>query len=186
MKSKGKKIMVGFIIFIIILYIIISKKEMYKYNEGVSITKLINLLKKQRFSEIKTKQLNGNITIISANNLGENFLYAMRNDITSMIPSNIETIYEYSKKEHIHNTIVIVKSLKDGITDNAKNKAKEYNIDVIEGNELIKMLDQEKASILKTSDTSDDTCEIDYSQNEDPISEKSSILKELFKCPDRL
>ena len=178
--------MVGFIIFIIILYIIISKKEMYKYNEGVSITKLINLLKKQRFSEIKTKQLNGNITIISANNLGENFLYAMRNDITSMVPSNIETIYEYSKKEHIHNTIVIVKSLKDGITDNAKNKAKEYNLDVIEGNELIKMLDQEKASILKTSDTSDDTCEIDYSQNEDPISEKSSVLKDLFKGPDRL
>ena len=186
MKRKGKKVMVGFIIFIIILCIVISKKEMYKYNEGVNVTRLMNLLKKQRFSEIKTKQLNGNITIITANNLGENFLYAMRNDITSMVPSNIETIYEYSKKEHIHNTIVIVKSLKDGITDNAKNKAKEYNIDVIEGNELIKMLDQEKASILKTSDTSDDTCEIDYSQNEDPRSEKSSILKELFKGPDRL
>ena len=87
--------MVGFIIFIIILYIVISKNVMYKYNEGVSVAKLINLLKKQRFSEIKTKQLNGNITIITANNLGENFLYAMRNDITSIIPSNVETIYEY-------------------------------------------------------------------------------------------
>ena len=92
--------MVGFIIFIIILCIVISKKEMYKYNEGVSVTRLMNLLKKQRFSEIKTKQLNGNITIITANNLGENFLYAMRNDMTSINPSNIETIYEYSKKAY--------------------------------------------------------------------------------------
>ena len=178
--------MVGFIVFIIILYIVISKKGIYKYNEGVSVTKLINLLKKQRFSEIKTKQLNGNITIITANNLGENFLYAMRNDITSIIPSNIETIYEYSKKAHIHNTTVVVKSLTGGITANAESKAKEYNLDVIEGNELVKMLDQEKASILKTSDTSDDTCEIDYSQNEDPISDKTSILKKIFKGPDRL
>ena len=106
--------------------------------------------------------------------------------MTSINPSNIETIYEYSKKAHIHNTIVVVKSLKGGITDNAESKAKEYDLDVVEVNELIKMLDQEKVSILKTSDTSDDTCEIDYSQNEDPISEKSSILKELFKGPDRL
>ena len=60
--------MVGFIIFIIILCIVISKKEMYKYNERVSVTRLMNLLKKQRFSEIKTKQLNRNITIITANN----------------------------------------------------------------------------------------------------------------------
>ena len=48
------------------------------------------------------------------------------------------------------------------------------------------MLNQENASLLKTSDTSDDTCEIDYSQNEDPISDKPSILKKLFKGPDRL
>ncbi len=178
--------MVGFIIFIIILYIIISKKEIYKYNEGISVAKLIDLLKKQNFSEIKTKQLNGNIIIITANNLGENFLYAMRNDTTSIIPTNIETIYEYSKKAHIHNTIVVVKSLNDGITNNAQNKAKEYNLDVIEENELIKILSQENASILKTSDTSDDTCEIDYSQNEDPISDKPSMLKKLFKGPDRL
>ena len=39
--------MVGFIIFIIIIYIVISKKGIYKYNEGVSVTKLINLLKLQ-------------------------------------------------------------------------------------------------------------------------------------------
>lgn len=76
--------------------------------------------------------------------------------------------------------------MNDGITDNAQNKAKEYNLDVVEGNELIKMLNQENASLLKTSDTSDDTCEIDYSQNEDPISDKPSILKKLFKGPDRL
>ena len=37
--------MVGFIIFIIILCIVIPKKEMYKYNEGVSVTRLMNLLK---------------------------------------------------------------------------------------------------------------------------------------------
>ncbi len=178
--------MVGFIIFIIILYIIISKKEIYKYNEGISVAKLINLLKKQNFSEIKTKQLSGNITIVTANNLGENFLYAMRNDITSIIPSNVETIHEYSKKAHIHNAIIVVKSLKNGITIDADNKAKEYNLDVIEENELIKILSQENASILKTSDTSDDTCEIDYSQNEDPISDKPSMLKNLFKGPDRL
>ena len=174
--------MIEFIILIIILYII-SKKEINKHNEGISLNKLIKLLKEQRFSEIKIKQLNGNITIITANNLGENFLYAMRNDITSILPSNIETIYEYSKKAHIHNSIVVVKN---GITANAENKAKEYNLDVIKESELIKMLNQEKAAILKTSDTSDDTCEIDYSQNEDPISNKSSLLKKLFKGPDRL
>lgn len=28
--------------------------------------------------------------------------------MTSINPSNIETIYEYSKKAHIHNTIVVV------------------------------------------------------------------------------
>lgn len=175
--------MIGFIIFIVILYIIISKKQI---NGVISLNRLINLLKKQRFSEIKTKQLNGNITIITANNLGENFLYAMRTDVTSILPSNIETIYEYSKKAHIHNTIVVVKSLTGGITDNAKGKAKEYNLDVTEESELIKMLSQERASILKTSDTSDDTCEIDYSQNVDPISDRTSIFKKLFKGPDRL
>ena len=180
--------MIEFIIFIVILYIIIkySQKENNMYNGVVSCTKLIGLLKKQRFSNIKIKQLNGNITIITANNLGENFLYAMRNDITSIIPSNVETIYEYSKKAHIHNTIIVVKSLENGMTVNAKSKAKEYNLDVIEENELIKILNQEEASILKTSDTSDDTCEIDYSQNVDPISNKPSILKKLFKGPDRL
>ena len=177
--------MAGFIIFIVILYII-YKKEISTYNEEISSTKLIKLLKEQRFSEIKTKQLNGNITIVTADNLGENFLYAMRNDITTILPSNIETIYEYSKKAHIHNTIVVVKSSKNGINAEAKSKAAEYNLDVIEGSELIKMLNKENASILKTSDTSDDTCEIDYSQNEDPISNKPSILKKLFKGPDRL
>lgn len=177
--------MLEVIIFIVIVYIV-CKKGINKYNEAISLTKLIELLKEKRFSEIKTKQLDGNITIITADNLGENFLYAMKNDIISILPINIETIYEYSKKVHIHNTIVVVKSLKDGITDEAKDKAKEYDLDVIEGSELIKMLNQENASILKTSDTSDDTCEIDYSQNEDPISNKSSILKKLFKGPDRL
>lgn len=178
--------MLGFIIFIVIIFIV-CQKGINTYNESISLTKLMELLKKKRFSEIKTKQLNGNITIITADNLGENFLYAMRNDITSILPSNIETIYEYSKKVHIHNTIVVVKSLKNGITAEAEAKAREYNLDVIEESELIKMLDQENASILKTSDTSDDTCEIDYSQNEDPISnKKTSILKQLFKGPDRL
>lgn len=176
--------MIEFIILIVILYVV-YKKETNKYNAGGILTKLTKLLKEQRFSEIKTKQLNGNITIITADNLGENFLYAIKNNITSIISSDIETIYEYSKKAHIHNTI-IVKSLKKGITTDAENKAKEYNLDVIEESELIKMLNQEKASILKTSDTSDDTCEIDYSQNEDPISNKSSILQKLFKGPDRL
>lgn len=172
------------IIFVVIIYIFYKKEK--TYNEVISLTKLINLLKEKRFSEIKTKQLKGNIIIITADNLGENFLYAMRKDITSILPSNIETIYEYSKKSHIHNTIVVVKSLNNGITVEAKDKAKEYNLDVIEGSKLIKMLNQENASILKTSDTSDDTCEIDYSQNEDPISNKPSILKNLFKGPDRL
>lgn len=180
--------MVGFIIFIIIILLcnIISKKEINNYNERVSLDKLIRLLREKEFSEIKTKQLSGNITIVTANNLGENFLYAMRNDITSIIPSNVETIHEYSKKAHIHNSMIVVKSLKNGMTVNADNKAKEYNLDVIEENELIKVLSQENASILKTSDTSDDTCEIDYSQNEDPISDKPSMLKNLFKGPDRL
>lgn len=177
--------MAELIILIVVLYIIL-KNEVNKHNEGISSINLIKLLKEQRFSEIKTKQLNGNITIITADNLGENFLYAMRNDTTPIIPTNIETIYEYSKKAHIHNTTVIVKSLNNGITGNAQSKAKEYKLDVIEEIELIKMLNQEKASILKTSDTSDDTCEIDYSQNDDPISEKSSVLKKLFKGPDRL
>lgn len=176
------------IIFIAVLYVIIkySQKGNNMYNGVASSIKLIRLLKEQGFSNIKTKQLNGNITLITADNLGENFLYAMRNDITSIIPSNVETIYEYSKKAHIHNTIIVVKSLKNGMTINAASKAKEYNLDVIEENELIKKLNNNEASILKTSDTSDDTCEIDYSANEDPISNKPSILKNLFKGPDRL
>lgn len=181
--------MIEFIIFIfviIFIFFVAPKKEINNYNGAVSSTKLLKLLKIQRFSEIKTRQLNGDITIITANNLGENFLYAMKNGISSIIPSNIETIYQYSKKAHIHNTIVVVKSLKNGIIENAKNKAKEYNLDVIEENELIKKLNQENVSILKTSDTSDDTCNIDYSKNEDPIYNKPSILTKLFKGPDRL
>jgi hypothetical protein len=174
---------VGIFIIILLLYSII---EINMNNKRFSLDELIRLLKEKEFSEIKTKQLSGNITIVTANNLGENFLYAMKNDITSIIPVNIETINEYLKKVHIHNAIIVVKSLKNGITIEADSKAKEYNFDIVEENELIKILSQENTPILKTSDTSDDTCEIDYSQNEDPISDKPSILKKLFKGPDRL
>ena len=67
------------------------------------------------------------------------------------------------------------------------NKGKNKLIEIEEKLAVMKkMLNQENASLLKTSDTSNDTCEIDYSQNEDPISDKPSILKKLFKGPDRL
>ena len=123
--------------------------------------------------------------IINANAHGENYIFGVRNNMYFSF-QDIETIYHISEKEHIHN-VIIVTSSKKYIHSSIDVKIKDYNIEVWDNEKLYSLLN-ESNSTLKTSDTSDDNCEIEEDTSS-PINETSKnigLLDSLFDKPDKL
>ena len=138
----------------------------------------------QHFSNIKESQYNG-MKIINASSHGENYIFGVRNTMF-FSQEDIDIIYQMSKKEHIH-SIIIVTNSKASIKSDIWVKIKNYNIEVWD-NEKLNSLLNESSSTLKTSDTSDDTCEIE-NESTDPIDntpEVTGLFNNLFDKPTRL
>lgn len=149
----------------------------------------------QGFSNIKYVYSNANLEIIKADKSGENYLFGVRKDSKGFTSNNINGLYEYAQKAHIH-TVVIATYSPIGTTSPIYRLIREYGIDVWDYNKLLNLCTRFDAttdteyttSILSTSDTSDDTCPQDASFNpiQDVHPKTTSIFSGLFNKPDRL
>ncbi|MBQ7410019.1 MAG: hypothetical protein IJW20_01385 [Clostridia bacterium] len=180
-----------FIMFILFFFFVVHVSSS-KYS---TLGLLKEVLKVQEFSNIKTVYSNSNLEIIRADKSGENYLFGVRKDSKGFTSNNINGLYEYAQKAHIH-TVVIATYSPIGTTSPIYRLIREYGIDVWDYNKLLNLCtefdatsDTEyTASVLSTSDTSDDTCPQDSSF--DPIQDvhpkTTSIFSGLFNKPDRL
>lgn len=156
---------------------------------------LKEVFKVQEFSNVKTVYSNANLEIIRADKSGENYLFGVRRDSYGFTANNLNGLYEYAQKAHIH-TIVIATYTPIGVESPIYRLVREFGIDVWDYNKLLNLCSQFDAttdteytdSVLSTSDTSDDTCPQDSSF--DPIQDvhpkTTSIFSGLFNKPDRL
>lgn len=156
---------------------------------------LREVLKVQEFSNIKTVYSNSNLEIIIADKSGENYLFGVKNDYYGFTSINLNGLYEYAQKAHIHSIIIATYS-PIGNSSPIYRLIREYGIEVWDYNKLLNLCtkfdattDTEyRASVLSTSDTSNDTCPQDSSF--DPIQDvhpkTTSIFSGLFNKPDRL
>ena len=181
-----------FIIFLAVYFIIYISKSVTANTPGQLLSKVF---KAQGFSNLKTIYYYSNLNIVRADAKGENYLFAYRNDIYIPSVTDIIKLHDFAKKLHIH-SVVLVSYNPIPNTHPSYRKVREYNIDVWDASKMMHLsraFDAETQTntthhILKTSDTSDDTCEIDASSY-DPIQEtpvSSNIFSGLFNKPDRL
>lgn len=184
---------------IIFVIICISYFIFYVSKSTASATSTVQLLSKvfkaQGFANQKTVYYSSNLNIIRADANGENYLFAYRNDSYIPTTTDISKLHDLAQKLHIHST-VLVSYTPIPNTHPSYRKVREYNIDVWDYSKLLaltKTFDATKPTetthhILRTSNTSDDTCKIDTSSydpiQENPISE--TIFSGLFNKPDRL
>ena len=179
------------IIFIIFIVYLIAKKN--AENNPVGVKALLDkALKNQQFYNTKTIFSTSTYSLITADTHGENYLFALLNN--NFISTGVLTdIYEKSKKEHIHN-IVIITPQNLTPSNPITKKIKEYSFEVWNIAKLISLSKNSNnttitKSVLRTSDTSLDKCAIDNSPV-DPIqhgsSKSHSILTNPFRKPNRL
>ena len=180
-----------FEVFIIIFIIyIIAKKNSDNLPIGLG-TMLDKALKNQQFSNIQTIQTNSSYSLISADTHGENYLFALKKS-DFFNANDLKNIYDKSKNEHFHNTVVVCTQnfLQSSLMF---KKIKEYNFEVWDLSKLISLSktstkETTTKSVLRTSDTSLDNCDIDIPV--DPIkhgpSNSHSILTNPFRKPNRL
>lgn len=150
-------------------------------NNTSASTRITSELITARFSNVSKVYTDIYITIYSCDKSGENFLFALQNRSSSFSLNDITHLYEKAEKLHIHNKILITDS---SINPYLSPKIEEYNIDVWNKEKLLEVCNQNSnysSSPLKTSNTSDDTCEIDVNSN-DPIKENPSFkFNDIFK-----
>lgn len=171
------------LIFLLVIYIVI-KNSLKNHNTTMMSSKLNTLFKIQNFSNISKNLSIPDITLISADSDGENNLFALKNTNSLFSLSDINNVYEYAQNEHIHNVILITPF--SSFSTNILKQIKEYDIQVWDYNKLNSLIySTNNTSILKTSNTSDDTCKIDNNQF-NPIQEPTSFFKNILKKPDRL
>ena len=171
--------------FIYVFKVIFNSTNSKSININTNINSLLNkVFEVQHFSDIRTTSYN-DMKIINASTHGENYIFGIRNN-KYFAYNDIETLHEISKKEHIH-SVILVTTFKSYVPSSVLTKVNNYKFEIWDINKLNSLLD-ESNSTLKTSDTSDDTCDIDENAD-DPIkntSEKKGLFDDLFKKPDRL
>ena len=171
-------------IFIFILYIYIKILPILN-NQHLNQNTLSTLFKVQNFHNISKDYSIPGISLITASSHGENYIFAKKNNISHFSIMDINKIYEYAQRLHIHN-IVVLPAAYDSFTNIMLEKLKEYNIQVWDNNKINSLVSSPRTtSILSTSDTSDDTCKIDTNQF-NPIQEPHSFWENILKKPDRL
>lgn len=183
----------GSLIFYIFIFYMV-----YKYIKSHS-SSAYNLLYKvftvQQFSNISNVYSTSGLTIIRADNSGENYVFGVKKDLTAFTVNDIEKIYSIAQGLHVH-TIVIATNTPITTTNSIYRRIREYNIEVWDAKKLLALASEMSSansshnySVLKTSNTSDDTCKID-TNSYDPIQEETlkpqSLFSGLFRKPDRL
>ena len=143
---------------------------------------------KKYFSNLQMVLNTSNITLYKGDKSGENFLIAVKYSSTPTSNLELAKVYEISEKFHIHNKILLSN---ENIASNPSldKKLREYDIRVLNSSSFQKLINNsESLSVLETSDTSDDTCDIDESTS--PIKYEKfnvhSILSFFRNKPDRL
>lgn len=183
--------MINLIVYAIIFYMIYKSIKGTR-NSPYSLLNKVFLM--QQFSNISNVYSTSSLSIIRADNNGENYVFGVKKDGTLFNVRDIEKIYEIAQGLHVHTIVIAVKTPITN-TNSIYRKIKEYNIDVWDSQKLTALATEEssatsshKYSTLKTSDTSDDTCHID-TNSFDPIQEHSkpeSLFSGLFRKPDHL
>ena len=179
-----------FILFIVFFIIKVTKSV---NSTSIAVINKLNVaLQRNQFTNRKTLMTNQFYTLITADTHGENYVFAVKNNTTQFNFQDIVSIYEMAQKAHIHN-IVVLNHFNMAFYPGVAKKMKEYGIEVWDSNKLNELTGTKSAtvtrSVLKTSDTSDDKCNISVS-SDDPIQDfgekKPSIFDRLFQKPDRL
>lgn len=184
--------MINLIFYIFIFYMIYKS---VKSNLGSAYTLLNRVFLVQQFSNISNVYSTSSLSIIRADNNGENYVFGVKKDNSLFTVRDIEKIYAIAQGLHVH-TIVIAVKYPITTTNSIYRKLREYNIDVWDTQKLTALASEQSSansshnySVLKTSDTSDDTCKIDTNSS-DPIQEETlkphSLFSGLFEKPDRL
>lgn len=186
--------MFNLILFILIIYLFYSR---IKNLLSTSYSLLNRALEVQQFSNVSNVYSSSNLSIIRADNAGENYIFGVKPNNSLFTTIDIDRIYEFSQNLHIH-SIVIATTTPIPEKTTVFNKIKYYGIEIWDASKLTALAKEISSansshtySVLKTSDTSDDTCTID-SDSFDPIQEvKKTKITNLFSNlfnnkPDRL
>ena len=182
-------ILIFIIYFFIVLLILFNSGNTNKFHSNFISSRIHSTVRnkiinkaKSIFSNAQKIYSNSSISIYQADASGENFIFALKNTDKAYSLNDIEILNEKSKKFHIHNKILIT-NYPITESDLIYIKLHEYKIDTWNISKLIppsKDSDSHySSSILKTSDTSDDTCEIDLNSN-DPIQDGKLNTHSLF------
>lgn len=156
------------IIFVYILYSI--KKKNLAFTIMSTITSY--------FNNAKTVYSDSNITLYTGDKFGNNFILAVKPNSTAFSSLDISTLYEKATQLHIHNKIIVTDIPLNSST--TYRKLKEYEIEIWNSNKLNSFLvSNTSTSPLQTSDTSDDTCDIEEDSN-DPIQNGAFHTHSLF------
>ena len=167
------------IIFIIVLNIISKVPKKDFFNEK----KLI-----MNFSNVEKLYTTSTMNIYKGDKSGENFLLAIKLPYKTISNLDLSTIYDIAEKNHLHNKILISNE-NISSNPNLSKELKKYDIRILNSFDFQRMvIGLGSSSILTTSDTSDDDCDIDEPNN--PIkyerSDSNSIFSIFRNKPDRL
>lgn len=184
--------MINLIFYIFIFYMIYKS---VKSGLGSAYSLLNRVFIVQQFSNISNVYSTSSLSIIRADNSGENYVFGVKKDGSLFTVKDIEKIYAIAQGLHVHTVVIAVKN-PITTTNSIYRKIREYNIDVWDAKKLTALASEQSSansshnySVLRTSDTSDDTCKID-TDSFDPIQEESlkphSLFSGLFEKPDRL
>jgi len=184
------------IIVLFIIFMVIKKKGLNLSDMTSSLSLLNKALQTQQFSNIKTISNSNNLSLITADSHGENYLFALKPNYMPYSSTELDSIYDKANKIHIHNVVLINK---DAVLPSSGlgKKIVEYKFEVWSLTKLISLARTTSTntnstytkSVLRTSDTSYDKCKIDNTPV-DPIqhgpSKSHSILSNPFRKPNRL
>lgn len=172
------------IIYFLIIYFAI--KYVTKYSKSHNFFNEVTL--KSYFTNLQKVFLTSSMTLYSGDKSGENFLIAVKFSNTPISSLDLSTIYDVAERYHLHSKLLLCNQTLTSDSPLYK-KSKEYEIQILNSANFMKLLNgTESDSVLTTSDTSDDVCDID--EPTDPIQNGAFNTHGIFSIfkdkPDRL
>lgn len=180
-----------------------------------TLSKLYRIFNNQQYANVKTLLKTNTLHLITADNNGENFLFALKNSAVQFTTTDIITIHNHAENAHIHN-VIIVTPLNNISSSIVRDKIKEFEFKIWTGNKLnalavnntntstsalssnskisnISVSNSNKTPVYSVTVNSNSK-KYNSSKNEivnnDPIQEnysvKNSWFRNLFKGPERL
>lgn len=117
---------------IIILIIIFAFKQNSNTN---TLSKLYKILNNQQYANVKTLLKTNTLHLITADNNGENFLFALKNSAVQFTVTDITAIYNQAEKAHIHN-VILVTPLTNISSSIVRDQIKKYEFKIWTGSKL--------------------------------------------------